>query len=369
MQTRMQIKLISIVGLVLLATAVGGVAPIAAGGPTIFATGLNNPRGLAFDENGNLYVAEGGTGGSTSTVGQCLQAAGAGPYSGGFTGRISKISRNGTRTTLASRLPSSQTSPAIGSLVSGVADVGFADEHQLFALISGAGCSHGLNGTSNSIVRVHRNGSTSIVANLSAFIAAHPVANPDTGDFEPDGTWYSFVAADDGFYAVNPNGQELDRISEDGHVSRVVDFSVTFPGTTDWRGPTAIVRHGRFLYVGTLTTFPSKIGAAQVFKVDPRNGTFSVYASNLTTVLGLAFGHDGGLYVLEMSVKDGGPAPGTGEVVRIKGDERTTIASGLNFPTGMALGPGGVYVSVNGFGGPPGAGKIVKIPFPEEGED
>jgi hypothetical protein len=369
MQARLQIKLMGTAALMLLATAVGGVAPANAVGPTVFATGLNNPRGLAFDENGNLYVAEGGTGGTTSTVGQCTQAAGAGPYTGGFTARISKISRKGTRTTIASGLPSSQTNPAIGSLVSGVADVGLVDEHQLVALISGAGCSHGLKGTSNSLVHVHKNGSTTMIADLSAFIAAHPVANPDTGDFEPDGTWYSFVSVDDVIYAVNPNGQELDRISEDGHVSRVVDFSVTYPGTTDWRGPTAIARRGRFLYVGTLTTFPSKVGAAQVFKVDPRNGTFSVYASDLTTVLGLAFGEDGALYVLEMSVKDGGPAPGTGEVVRIKGNQRTTIAGGLNFPTGMALGPGGVYVSVNGFGGAPGAGGIVKIPVPEGDED
>ena len=35
---------------------------------TVVATGLNNPRGLGFSENGALYVAEGGTGGSASTV-------------------------------------------------------------------------------------------------------------------------------------------------------------------------------------------------------------------------------------------------------------------------------------------------------------
>lgn len=369
MQARLQVKLLVTAALIVLATAAGGIAPFAASGPKVFATGLNSPRGLTLDEKGNLYVAEGGTGGSTSTVGVCPQAAGAGPYLGGFTASISKISRNGTRTTVASGLPSTQTNPQLGSLKSGVADVGFMEEHELVALISGAGCAHGLNGTSNSLVRVHKNGSTTMIADLSAYLATHSVASQDASDFDPDGTWYSFVAADEVIYAVNPNGQEIVKVSEDGHVSRVVDFSTTYPGATDWRGPTALVKRGHFLYAGTLTAFPSVPGAAQVFKVDLSNGTFSVYQSNLSTILGLAFGEDGALYVLEMSTANGGPAPNTGAVVRIKGDERTTIATGLNFPTGIAVGHGNVFVSVNGFGAPAGRGQILKIALPDEGDD
>jgi hypothetical protein len=329
----------------------------------VVATGLNNPRGLAFSENGALYVAEGGTGGTASTVGLCTQVVPPiGPYTGGFTASISRISPPGTRTVVASGLPSSQTSKPSGSSVSGVADVAFGPGGKLFALISGAGCSHGLKGTFNEIVRVHRDGSVTTVANLSAFLAAHPVANPDAADFEPDGTWYSFVTAGDDFYAVEPNHQELDKITASGHVSRVIDFSRFFPGNTDWRGPTAMTSHGGSLYIGTLTPFPVKVGAAEVFKVNPRTGQFSVFAAGLTTVLGLAFGADGALYVLEMSVKSAGPAPNTGEVVRIKGSHRTLIATGLNFPTGMAFGPdGNLYVSVNGFGAPPGAGQVVRI--------
>ena len=163
---------------------------------TPFASGFNNPRGLKFGPDGYLYVAEGGAGGNLSTIGVCDQAApGPGPYTGGFTARISKVDPNGVVSTVVDHLPSSQTSPAIGSLVSGVADVAFVHD-KLYALIAGAGCSHGLAGTSNGIIRVRRDGSWKQIANLSKFQRAHPTANFEPDDFEPDGTWYSMVAVD-----------------------------------------------------------------------------------------------------------------------------------------------------------------------------
>jgi len=38
---------------------------------TVYATGLNNPRGLKFGPDGVLYIAEGGAGGSGSSAGTC----------------------------------------------------------------------------------------------------------------------------------------------------------------------------------------------------------------------------------------------------------------------------------------------------------
>jgi hypothetical protein len=295
---------------------------------TVFASGLDNPRGLAFGPGGNLYVAEGGLGGSRMTTpAECTQVPDVGPYRGGFTSRISKIAPNGVRTTVASGLPSSQTNPASGSLVSGVADVAFVGRH-LYAIEAGAGCSHGLLGTVNSVLRVNPNGTTTQVANLSQFLKSHPVAKPNPGDFEPDGTWYSMVAVRGDLYAVEPNHGEIDRINPStGRISRLVDISASQGHIV----PTALAYQG-FFFFGNLGTFPVKPGSESLFTVTP-GGRIQKRVAGLTTVLGLAFGPRHQLYALESMTAPGLPGPGelgTGRVVRLDlSGRQTVIATGL----------------------------------------
>jgi sugar lactone lactonase YvrE len=60
----------------------------------------------------------------------------------------------------------------------------------------------------------------------------------------------------------------------------------------------------------------------------------------------------------------GPPTPGNGDIVRIDpSGARTTIVSGLTFPTGMTMGPdGNLWVSNKGFGPTtPGFGEILRI--------
>ena len=128
----------------------------------VFSTGFNNPRGLKFGPDGNLYVAEGGLGGTNSTVGQCEQVTfPVGPELGStISGRVSKINHSGVRTTITDQLPSSITL-APGGFISGVADVAFIG-NDIYALLAGAGCSHGVPSVPNGIVKVNNNGSWSM---------------------------------------------------------------------------------------------------------------------------------------------------------------------------------------------------------------
>jgi len=197
---------VSMITLLVETAAAGGHLPASAQATvSVFAIGLNNPRGLKFVPDGHHYVAQGGPGRLNVTIGQCDQVPPTvGPYTGNpIGGRISKIDSNGLRTSVVDTLPSSQTSPSQGSLVSGVADVAFIG-NTLYALLAGAGCSHGVPDVPNGIIRVNTDGTWSLIADLSAFRRPIPskILTPATlNPTEPGTAWLRFAAI---FTQLNP---------------------------------------------------------------------------------------------------------------------------------------------------------------------
>ena len=343
---------------------------------TVYASGLEGPRGLAFGPDGTLYVAEAGLGGKT--VGNCVQVIPPiGPYTGGLTARISKVDTKQNVTTLTSGLPSSVG--ATGAVL-GVADITFLNG-DLYAVLAGGGCSHGNTTFPNQILKVNtKTGGWTSVANLSQALLNFPAKYTSPDDYEPDGTWYGMISSQGSLYTVEPNHGQVFSVTPWGKVQEVIDISASQGHIV----PTSLVMTDGVFYVGNLNLFPidpqwSKVMtiANNVYVPNPLPGFGNLFGgfgqwnvvsskAGFTTIVSMKIGPDGLLYVLELSdFAANGPTPGMGKVVRVKrSGDLQDVVTGLSFPTGMTFGPDQrLYVSNLGIVGG-AAGQILRIDLP-----
>ena len=325
---------------------------------SIAAAGLTNPRGMTWDADGALVVAEAGTGGNNQVEGEATVPEPTGPYTGGLTAAVSRVGAERCPAVIAEGLPSALS--ATGEPI-GAAAVAYLGE-ALYVLVSGGGEAHGNPEQPNGVYAVAEDGTAELLVDLGQWVRNNPVAQVPEADFDPEGVFFAMVAdpAGDALWVVESNSEQVLSVTADGEVARVADLSETD------MVPTAIVPAPEGgVYVGFLTGAPFPEGAAKVVKIDPQGNVSDVW-TGLTMVTGIALDEEGVLYATQLSEsRDRAPflTPGTGSLVRQSGpDSAEEFANGLNLPVGLATGPDGAfYVSGPAVGADQGAGLILRI--------
>jgi hypothetical protein len=351
--------------------------------------GLDNPRHVAVAHDGDVYVAESGRGGDPATSRSCFDSA-EGFACTGATGAVTRIARHRwhfDQERVLSGLAS--FAPASGDDAIGPHGV-FVDGREL--LVTNGGPTAPTRGTPPTVVlrdptlvaeepvsrvfgtllAADRRRGPRVVADLWRYERDN---NPDAGVGNPlvDSNPVDVTADRHGLVVADAGGNDLLRVTGRGRI-RVLSLFPNVATPNPFGGPpiqmnavpTGVVRgKDGALYMSQLTGFPFPAGGARVFRVDPRSGAATTYASGFTNAMDLDVGHDGTLYVLELdsdsllnpgrdgaiwAVPSGGGTP-----------ERLALPAGtLVEPGGLAVGRhGDLYVSNHSREA--GAGQVLRI--------
>lgn len=379
---------------------------------TTVATGLLNPRGITIADDGTIYVAEAGVGGTepdfpTAPVGspgasQAVEsipplgspaatspsetAAGSPGASGtsepvgmhGETGQVTKITPDGQPSVLVSGL----TSYVFNGEVVGPAGVVVGQDGTIYVSIGGPGPSTAQfepAGNANSVVSVDAAGTVTTLANIGQYERDN---NPDPNAVDSnvggmaqgnDGLLYVADSGGNDLYSVDPTSGEL----------KVVAVFPGLPSPDNAPNPargglpevdpvptdvTADPKGG--VYVGFLTgaALWATPESAKVVHVDA-DGTTDDAVTGLNMVTGVAV-KDDSIYASELSTNLTAAPPEPGQLAKASvGGTPETLLTGLMLPYGIALAPDGtsIYIVTNATG-EPGAtpnGQVINCPLPE----
>ncbi len=367
--------------------ATGGVASATSWTVTPVVGGLNGPRGIAFDGQGSMYVAE---------AGNYINIA-PGPFGVTHTGKVSKftLSAGAATPAWATHFDSVYDSAHGGPEVLGPAGVsamgsgcmknsnGMREGCQVLVIISES--KDGVNATTPGLVfsqigHLYRlDGATGVPTDKSdvgdqqyTWAGQHASLWREFPDSNPYGVLVTRDPTTDAIrtYVVDAGSNTLSEVMPDG-TNRIIAFIPNDPVRDST--PTCVAQGpDGALYVGTLdlvaNLFVFGPGQSHVYRVDPNTSesyltAAHIWASGLTTVTSCTFDRAGNFWGTEMFEPTSG-APG--DLVRIPFANPAAVqhigGGSLPVPGGIAQGPdGAMYVTVGSAATAPGSGAVVKV--------
>ncbi|MBD2775055.1 ScyD/ScyE family protein [Iningainema tapete] len=364
---------------------------------SVLADGLDNPRNLDWDKDGNLYVTYSGRGGDGDGGQRCIPSPSAQyiPLCAGPTGGVIKIAPDGTKTNFLNNLTSIALVPS-GEQAAGPADWKFDSQGNAYFLTGVAGDPNARDAILKSpdLGKLYKvDVSTGALTTLADFAAYESANNVDGSDLISNP--YAFTIKGNTAYVVDGGANVVYSVGLDGSGIKnakalppqlIPTSQLEFPqlpeGVVDPTGgappppgfaiaenglpvsqqsiPTAItVAPDGTLTLAEYTYFPYPEGKARVYSINPDTLEATVIDNGYTQLTGVTYDGDGNRYLLQhinqsewKGIQQGGIITGdiSGSIIKVALDgtkETIWSGNGLEAASGLFFGPDGYLYTAN----------------------